>query len=74
MFSNPPPADKTYRTYVSTVVVPGDYVQVTEPDGTIGVRYLAPGLFQKGEAIPYLYKTDGVTPADTSDGDGQLRL
>lgn len=69
-----PAADKTYRTTVPTVVVPGDRVEVRESDDTIGVRYLSPGLYRKGEAIPYLYKSDGITPADRPDGDGDLRL
>lgn len=69
-----PNADDTYRTTVPTIVIPGDHVQVRETDDTVGVRFLAPGMYRKGDAIPYLYQQDGVTPADTSDGDGTLRL
>lgn len=69
-----PNADEAYRTTVSTVVILGDCVQVREPSGERGLRYLAPGIYHKGDSIPYLYQQDGVTPAVPSDGEGQLRL
>lgn len=41
-----------YIVTEATMILPGDHICVIKDDGTVGIRYLLPGIYNAGSTVP----------------------